>query len=577
MIKKFFASCLLTVVLIGMVVVGGFYFLTRERAPEIEEGSYLILNLWGDYPEEAPRDFWTQLFEGEPLTILDIVENIRKARYDDRIEGVLLRISIITMGYGKVQEIRDALTEFRESGKKVVSYIEIGRDIEYYLATAADEIFMAPVSALMVDGIVGNALFVRGTFDMLGIRPNFIRIGEYKTAVDMFVSKEMGEAQRLTINSILDSIFSRFVSDVSGARGVGEEKMREIIDRGLFDSRQALEEGLVDDLLYLSQLEDKMKGEAEEFNGVDAEVYRDVDPASLGISKDVKFALIVAEGTMNLGGSGDSADFGKIAGSSTVNSAIREALEDEEIEAIILRINSPGGSWVAADLIWGEIARAMKEKPIVVSMSDVAASGGYYVSMPVDAIVAQPSTITGSIGVYMGKFNIKGFYDMIGVTKETVSRGKNAEIFSEMRDFTEEEREKIHKQLWEFYMNDFVRKVHEGRNMSTEFVDSIGRGQVWTGEQALELGLVDELGGIWKAVERAKELAEIPPEQEVSLIVVPEPMNLFERFLEGDLVLTPPTVQIPPRIRKVVSSLQWLNMMGSGEILAMMPYIIEFE
>jgi protease-4 len=577
MIKKLFASCLLTVVVIGMVVVGGFYFLTREGTPEIEEGSYLILDLAGDFPEEAPGDFWTQLLEGEPLTILDIVENIRKARYDDRIEGVLLRISIITMGFGKVQEIRDALTEFRESGKKVISYIEVGRDIEYYLATAADEVFMAPVSALMVDGIVGNALFVRGTFDMLGIKPNFIRIGDYKTAVDMFTSKEMSEAQRLMINSILDSIFSRFVTDVAGARGVSEDKMREIIDRGLFDSRQALEEGLVDDLLYLSQLEGKMKGEEEEFHGVDAEVYRDVEPSSLGISEDVKFALIVAEGTMNIGGSGDSADFGKIAGSSTVNNAIRNALEDEEIEAIILRVNSPGGSWLAADLIWGEITRAMEEKPIVVSMSDVAASGGYYVSMPVDAIVAQPSTITGSIGVYMGKFNIKGFYDMIGVTKETVSRGKNAEIFSELRDFTEEERDKIYKQLWEFYMNDFVRKVHEGRNMAPEFVDSIGRGQVWTGDQALELGLVDELGGIWKAVERAKELAEIPSEQVVSLIVIPEPMDLFERFLEGDLVLNPPTVQISPRIRKMVSSLQWLNMIGSGEIVAMMPYLIEFE
>jgi protease-4 len=197
--------------------------------------------------------------------------------------------------------------------------------------------------------------------------------------------------------------------------------------------------------------------------------------------------------------------------------------------------------------------------------------------MPADAIVAEPSTITGSIGVYVGKFNISGFYSMIGVNKETVSRGKNAELFTEMRDFSDEERDKIYRNLWEFYWNDFVMKVHEGRDISPEFVDSIGRGMVWTGEQALELGLVDELGGVWKAVEKAKELAEIPPEKEVSIVLMPKPKELIERLLEGDLVRDRPSLKFSSGVGELISAVQMFNLMGSGQMMAMMPYRIHFE
>jgi protease-4 len=345
----------------------------------------------------------------------------------------------------------------------------------------------------------------------------------------------------------------------------------------MMDSRQALEAGLVDDLLYSSQLEGKLKGGFEEFRSVDANVYRNIDPASIGITEDARFALIIAEGSMNLGGSGESADFGKIAGSSTVNEAIHRALEDDDIEAIILRVNSPGGVWVAADVMWGELVKAMESKPVVVSMSDVAASGGYYIAMPASAIVAEPSTITGSIGVYVGKFNVSGLYDKIGVNREAVSRGKDAELFSELRDFSEEERNRVYQRIWDFYWNDFVMKAHEGRDLSPEFIDSVGRGKVWTGEQALEHGLVDELGGIWTAVEVAKEIAGIAPDKNVSLVLLPEPKDLFELLLEGDLVIHDSRIEIYPGMDKTISALQWMNLMGSGEILAMMPYMIEFD
>ncbi len=577
MLKKMFAGCLAVIVLLLVVIAVGGYLMVRENTPEVKAGSYLLLDMAGDYPEDAPHDFWTLLVEGRPLTIFDVVENIRKARFDDRIEGVLMRVNILNMGYGKVQEIRHALEGFEESGKKVVSYIEIGRDIEYYLAAVADEVYMAPVSALMVDGIVGNAFFVRGTFDKLGIKPNFVRIGDYKTAVDLYSSTKMSDAQRWTINSILDSIFSRYVADVAQDRGMSQEELRQIIDNGMLDSRQALEKGLVDDLLYPNQLEGKLKGEAREFHGIDLEDYRDAEASLLGDGDGVKFALIVAEGAINTGGSGESQDLGKVAGSTTLSDAIKRARDDDDIKAIILRTNSPGGSWVASDLVWGELRRAAEEKPLVVTMSDVAASGGYYIAVPADAIVAEPSTITGSIGVYMGKFNLSGFYSKIGVSKETVARGENAEIFSETKDFSEEESDKIYKQLMEFYMNDFVGKVHEGRDLTPEFVDSIGRGRVWTGEQALELGLVDDLGGIWKAVELGRDLAGIPPDREVSLVLVPEPKELIEQLLEGDLVFNPPSVRISPVLEEMTASIRWLNTLGSGEVMAMMPYRIEFE
>ncbi len=577
MIKKMFAGCLAVIVLLLVVIAVGGYLMVRENTPEVKAGSYLLLDMAGDYPEDAPHDFWTLLVEGRTLTVFDVVENIRKARFDDRIEGVLMRVNILNMGYGKVQEIRHALEEFEESGKKVVSYIEIGRDIEYYLASAADEVYMAPVSALMIDGIVGNAFFVRGTFDKLGIKPNFVRIGEYKTAVDLYSSTKMSDAQRWTINSILDSIFSRYVADVAQDRSISQEELGKIIDDGMLDSRQALEKGLVDDLLYPNQLEGKLKGEARKFHGIDLEDYRDADASIPGDGDGVKFALIVAEGAINTGGSGESQDLGKVAGSATLSDAIKSARDDDDIKAIILRTNSPGGSWVASDLVWGELRRAAEEKPLVVSMSDVAASGGYYIAVPADAIVAEPSTITGSIGVYMGKFNLSGFYSKIGVSKETVARGENAEIFSETKDFSEEETDKIYKQLMEFYMNDFVGKVHEGRDLSPAFVDSIGRGRVWTGEQAFELGLVDDLGGIWKAVELGRDLAGIPPDKAVSLVLVPEPKELIEQLLEGDLVFNPPSVRISPVLEEMMASIQWLNTLGSGEAMAMMPYRIEFE
>ncbi len=563
-------------ILILLIFVGS-YYLTREQVPEIKDGSYLVLDMVGMFPEDAARDFWTQLIEGKPLTVFDLVENIRKARHDDRIEGILLRFSLMSMGYGKAQEIRGALEEFKESGKRVISYIEIARDLEYYIACVADEIYMTPVSVLMVDGIVANALFLRGTFDMLGIRPNFLRVGDYKTAVDLFQDSEMSDEYRWELNSLLDSIYSRYVSDVAESRGMTEEDLRDIIDRGMLDSRQSLEAGLVDDLLYINQLEGKLKGGYDEFRGVDADVYRNIDPSSIGIAEDARFALIIAEGSLNMGGSGESADFGKIAGSSTLVDAIHRALEEEEIEAILLRVNSPGGVWVASDVIWGELVKAMESKPVVVSMSDVAASGGYYIAMPADAIVAEPSTITGSIGLYVGKFNVSGLYSKIGVNRETVSRGKDAELFSELRDFSEEERDRVYRRIWDFYWNDFVMKAHEGRDLSPEFIDSVGRGRVWTGEQALELGLVDELGGIWTAVERAKEIAGIAPEKNVSLVLLPEPKELLELLLEGDLVMKRPSVEIHPGMEEMISALQWMNRMGSGEILAMMPYRIEFE
>ncbi len=570
-------GCLTVILVVIVFLFAGIYFLTRERKPEIREGSYLEIDLSGNFPEEAPGDIWTQVVMGKPLTIYDIVEDIRKARYDDRIAGILVDVDFLDIGIGRVQEIRNALNKFRESGKGVISYIEQGRDVEYYLATAADKVYMPPVSMLLVDGISGSAVFIRGTLDKIGVKPNFVRIGDYKTAVDLFTRKEMSEAQRWSINSILDSVFSRYVADVAAARGLSEDRVREIIDAGLFDSRQALEEGLVDDLLYIDQLEEKLKGKSKKFEKVDAKDYRDVDPSSLGLESKTRFALITAEGAINTGESGVDQGLGKIVGSTTLVKNIKKAVEDKDIKAIILRVNSPGGSSVASDIVWGELEKAVEEKPVVISMSDLAASGGYYISMPASAIVAEPGTITGSIGVFAGKFNVESLYSKIGVGEETISRGKRAAMFSEVRDFTDEERQRLYDHLWEFYMNDFVRKVSEGRSIPPDSVDNIGRGRVWTGEQAVGLGLVDELGGLGEAIDKAKELAGVPAEQLVSMVIIPRPKGLLERLMEGDLLLGPRPMAFYPWLKEMAFPLGWLDMMGSGEIMAMMPFRIEFE
>ncbi|UCF79635.1 MAG: signal peptide peptidase SppA [Candidatus Eiseniibacteriota bacterium] len=523
----FFGVLIIVAVLIVVLFV--------EKPPEVKEDSYLVLNLGGELQEEASGFFDLPFLEREQATLADVIDCIDKAGVDDRIKGMIVKITPFAFGWGKAQEIRDKLVWFsQETDKSLVAYMISGGDKEYYLASVCEKVFMPEASDLQLDGLTAEVIFMRGSFDKLGITPELEHIGRYKSASDVLTQKTFTDAHREVTNAILDDAFLRHVEGIAEARGLETARVRELIDSGDFSASEAFRAGLVDSLVYEDQLHALLGVEHEDdFRTVPLEDYVRVRLAALKLGKGPKIALVYAVGAIEMGKSSYSPLWGKTMGSETMVEALRDARTTKGIRAIIMRVDSPGGSGLASDIIWREVNRAADEKPFVVSMSDVAGSGGYYIAMAADTIVAQPGTLTGSIGLVSGKFANKGLYDKLGMNKEILSRGANAAMFSDARGFTPTERRKLLEQMWEWY-SDFVRKVAEGRDMSEEDVDRVARGRVWSGAQAREIGLVDELGGLERAIEIAKAKAGIPEDSEVTLVVFPKKKaSVLQRLLRA--------------------------------------------
>jgi protease-4 len=493
------------------------------RPPTVRAGSCLDIDLAGPFPEFSAPDFLTSYFLGRPISVRDIWESFRKAKADDRIRCVLLRLGSLECDWAKVSEVRDAIREFRASGKKVYAYIEEAPefDKEYYLATACDRIILHPLGWLGINGIGGWVPFFKQGLDELGVEAQFEHVEEFKTAYNMFMEKGFTEAHRVMLEAIYRDIFSEYVRAVAETRKKSETEVKAIIDHGLYQGEQALDAGLVDELLYEDELEKLFREDGRKLHRTPLSEYLRVSPASLGLETGRKLAVIYAEGAIV----GGERAYGTI-GSRTLSRAIRRAREDRSVAAIVIRVDSPGGSAVAADVIWRETILAKKEKPLVVSMSDLAGSGGYWISMAAHRIVAQPQTLTGSIGVLGGKFSLGGLYQKLGITAEKMTFGRRADLFSTFRPFSPEDRKLLKEQiLWTY--DKFLSKAAEGRNLSRADVDKVGRGRVWTGRQAKEVGLIDELGGLGKALELAKDLAGIPADEKVRLVVWPRKTTLF--------------------------------------------------
>jgi protease-4 len=493
------------------------------RPPEIRAGSFLDIDLAGPFPEFSAPDFLTGFFLGRPVSVRDIWESFRKAKEDDRIRCVLLRLGNLECDWAKISEVRDAIREFRTSGKKVYAYIEEAPefDKEYYLATACDRIILHPLGWLGVNGIGGWIPFFKKGLDKLGIEAQFEHVEEFKTAYNMFMEKGFTEAHKVMLEAIYQDIFLEYVRAVAEARGKSEAEVRAIIDRGLYQGEQALDAGLVDELLYEDELGKFLQEKNRQLRRTPLSDYLRISPASVGLESGRKVAVVYAVGAIV----GGERAFGTIGGR-TLSRVIRKAREDRSVAAIVIRVDSPGGSAVASDVIWRETVLAKKEKPLVVSMSDLAGSGGYWISMAAHRIVAQPQTLTGSIGVLGGKFSLAGLYDKLGITAERMTFGRRADLFSTFRPFSPEDRRLLKEQiLWTY--DKFLSKAAEGRNLSPEDIDKVGRGRVWTGRQAKEIGLVDELGGLDRALELAKELAGIPSEEKVKLVVWPRKTTLL--------------------------------------------------
>jgi protease IV len=503
------------------------------RAPRIDRNSTLVLRVNGDLQEMEPAGVIGQFFEGQP-TVRSLVDALRKAKVDSRVTSVVIRPTGTAALWGKVQEVRDAILDFKRSRKPIVAYMEFGGEQEFFLASACDKVFLMPTSSLDLTGLASYELFLRGTLDKIGAYPDALHVGDYKTASNIYTEHTYTPAHREMAVSLNTDLYEQLVRGLADGRHKSEAEIRTLIDHGPFLPEDALRAGLVDDVVYEDEIDDKVdlsngavgagKRSAHFLEQAD---YRNVTTSSLGLDRGQRIAIIYAVGLISSGPSNYDSPQGQVAGSDTLVEYLRKARADSSIKAIVLRIDSPGGSAIASDVIWREVQLTRKAKPVIASMSDVAASGGYYIAMPASAIVAEPATLTGSIGVVMVKFVIDGTLKKLGLNMEHVQEGRYADLYSPIRPFSASERARVEEQMQATY-DAFVEKAAAGRNTTPEKIDAIGQGRVWTGRQAKQLGLVDELGGLERALALAKERVGIPQDAGVELVVYPPRKSIYE-------------------------------------------------
>jgi protease-4 len=564
----------------GMAVL----FLMVSPGPRIGDNSTLVMRPGGDLLEVVPDDVLQFVAGSDARTVRGYVEALRKAKVDKRVAALLLAPRPLNSPFwGKVQELREAVLDFKSSGKPVYAFLEYGGDREYYLASAADKIFLVPTATLDLTGVATYEVFLRGTLDWIGTYPDLMHIGDYKTAPNVFTEKTFTPAHKEMTEALNRDQFEQLVRAIADGRRKPEQDVRAAIDAGPLLPEDALQHGLVDDLAYEDELDDLVHdvGGPGRLRLLESDDYS-VSWDSLGVPRRRKIAVLNAVGAITSGRGGYDPINGPVVGSDTLVEYIRDIRADRSIDAIVLRVDSPGGSSTASDVIWRELIITKNDerrRPLVVSMSDLAASGGYYIAMAGDVLVAQPGTLTGSIGIYSGKFVTGGSFEKLGANIEATSIGRHAEIYSPARPFTDEERAKVLESMQAFY-DQFVEKVAEARQTSPEKIDAIAQGRVWTGQQARHVGLVDQLGGLQTAVAIAKQRARIAAEEEVELVIFPPRRTFYEVLSEG---FDQPTRQnaaealvtlLGPRDRRLLSALLAPSrLFRSGELLAHMPYV----
>ena len=520
-----------------------------------KSGSVLTIKLSGQIAE-IPQGRFSSV-----VSLPDLCSVLRKAAVDPRIKGVCVKIDPLSTGWSKLQEIRRHVDHFKASGKYSIAFLERASEKEMYLASAFGEIYAPPSASVSLRGISVKGTFLRGTLDKIGIEPEVRRIGDYKSAGDQLLRDSMSEYQREQLSALLEDIYADFVEGLAKARGKTVQEVEAIVNEGIFDMERLMEVGMVDGLKYNDEIEDMLKertdGKEDELRFVKFKKYRKVNPKAFGLTKGKKtirvlrwvshssvarsarvfpsqshsFALaLIRTRTRTRAHSRHSLcsfarTSGAIVGGEGQNNVItadkvimqlRALKKNKKIAAVVLRVDSPGGDALASDLMWREIKKLGEEKPVIASMSDVAASGGYYMAMGCNKIVAEALTITGSIGVVTGKFCTAELAKKIGYASETISKGTYAEILNDARPFNDKEAELFDKAAWHAYES-FRNKAAESRGMSVDDMQSVAQGRVWTGKAAATIGLVDEVGGLNKAIQLAKEAAEIPTDDKVAV------------------------------------------------------------
>ena len=551
----------------------------------VKEKSVLQVEL--DYPiaertaDNPFKDFqYTLQDRAKPVAIREILKSIENAKQDDKIKGIVIETSMVPNSFTKLEEVRDQLKSFKESGKFVYAYSNIMTQKGYYVASVADSIFLQPEGMMNFDGLVSESPYFKGLFDKLGIEPHVFKIGKYKSATEAFTRKEMSEANRKQTEALLGSILDHYLEGISESRGIGTDQLMNYMNEfKIWTAESAVEHGLADKLIYHDKLIKRVKqridqDQSKDLETVTLEDYTDAPAPDKKQDKDKKtdnkVAVIYATGPIGMG-QGDM----ESVGASRVSKALRKAREDDDIKSIVFRVNSPGGSALASDVIWREAKLAAKEKPLVVSMGYLAASGGYYIAAPADTIIAQPNTITGSIGVYGMLFNWQDFWnEKTGITFDRVKKGKYADFGNPNRPITEKEKQVLTHYINKTY-NDFVSRVAEGRNMSKDMVDSFARGRVWSGLDAQRIGLVDMIGGFEKSIQVAADMADV---EDYKVKEYPEMEDPFKKFFEGFSSTMVERLFASEAEQKLAyyKRLKFIHEQGNG-IYMLMPYDIKIE
>jgi protease-4 len=563
----------LVVVIVGVAAMrfGG------ERKVTVADGSTLVLHLEGELPERAPVEIPLPFIEQQQsMTMVDVWQLLRGAAADSRIKAIVLEPRAMDAGWAKLEELHDDIVQFRKSSKPVYAFLRGATAREYYVASAADKIYMAPEDELDVKGLAAQLMFVKGTLDKLGVQMEFEHAGKYKDAPDMFTRTTPTPETLEVVNGILDQFYGNLVETIAQGRNKSPDQIRAAIDDGPFVGQSALDNGFVDGLKF----EDEVYGELKQRLHADIKRIGEQDYARAAPSDGgTKIAFVVGDGDITRGDPHSDGNDSGITASSMVK-LLREAGDDNSIKGVILRIDSPGGDGIASDDILHAAKELSARKPLVISMSDLAASGGYFIAMTGDPIIAYPNTETGSIGVFFGKPNLQELYKKIGVNVDTIKRGRFADIDSSDRPLTDEERAKLAHEMDVFYRG-FVERVAAGRKQPYDKIEPLAQGRVWLGTQAKQNGLIDELGGLDRAVELIKQRAKIPASDKVALVTFPSKRTLWDIvFSRGDDAADFESL-IAQHAKSLVGRLPVRALMSGemtrGGIMTLMPYSIEVK
>ncbi len=576
----FILASLVAFLLFFAIIASAISF-TKKETVVVKDNTILLLALDNEISDRAPEnpfasfDF-NSMSSTKGMGLNDILEALQDASKDSKIKGIYLDLSIIPTGMATVEEIRNALIEFKKSGKFIVSYAEMYTQKSYYLASVSDKIYLNPAGSLELKGLSGDVVFFKGMLEKLDIEAQIIRHGKFKSAVEPFMLDKMSDASKEQTLTYVSAIWNQMLKGISESRKIGTDQLNTIADKFLCQSPQdAVQLKLVDKLMYKDELLEELKGRVgsasiKDLNLLKFSKYAD-SPMNEGegSSSSNKIAVIYAAGNI-ISGEGDEGSIG----SERISKAIRKARLDDKVKAIVLRVNSPGGSALASDVIWREVTLSKKVKPVVVSMGDLAASGGYYIACGASKVYASPTTLTGSIGVFGIIPNTQKFFNnKLGITFDGVKTNTYADYIPLNRPMSEDEKKFITKEIEDIYST-FISHVAEGRKMNVAGVDSIGQGRVWSGTDAKRLGLIDEFGGLNDAIKAAATLANLKDYKTMELPFVKDPFTRIMEAFNGDNT----SVLMKQQLGPAYNYLEYLkNMSQIKGVQALMPYDISIR